>query len=161
MATIVLRSVKGSPLTNNEVDTNFSNINGDKYESGDSMVADDLEWEGEQTSSIAAAVAAAGATQGAATAATTVTSNVITSGTVGQGVLLPISSAGLKRKFTNATSVSLKIYPATSGTINGAAANAAIDIPAGATFDFLGTSATAWITTPDIVVYDESGTRLN
>jgi hypothetical protein len=32
MSTIVLRSVKGSPLTNNEVDQNFSNLNTDKLE---------------------------------------------------------------------------------------------------------------------------------
>lgn len=34
MSTITLRSVKGSPLTNNEVDDNFSNLNTDKYQSG-------------------------------------------------------------------------------------------------------------------------------
>jgi hypothetical protein len=34
MATITLRSVKGSPLTNTEVDTNFTNLNNDKLESG-------------------------------------------------------------------------------------------------------------------------------
>jgi hypothetical protein len=34
MSTIVLRSVKGSPLTNTEVDTNFSNLNTDKLEAG-------------------------------------------------------------------------------------------------------------------------------
>lgn len=34
MTTITLRSVKGSPLTNNEVDSNFSNLNSAKYESG-------------------------------------------------------------------------------------------------------------------------------
>lgn len=32
MATLTLRSVKGSPLTNNEVDANFSNLNDDKME---------------------------------------------------------------------------------------------------------------------------------
>lgn len=32
MSTIVLRSVKGSPLTNDEVDQNFSNLNADKLE---------------------------------------------------------------------------------------------------------------------------------
>lgn len=36
MSTITLRSVKGSPLTNNEVDANFSNLNSDKYQAGDS-----------------------------------------------------------------------------------------------------------------------------
>lgn len=34
MSTITLRSVKGSPLTNNEVDANFSNLNSDKYQAG-------------------------------------------------------------------------------------------------------------------------------
>lgn len=34
MATITLRSVKGAPLTNTEVDTNFTNLNNDKLESG-------------------------------------------------------------------------------------------------------------------------------
>lgn len=32
MSTLTLRSVKGSPLTNNEVDGNFSNLNTDKLE---------------------------------------------------------------------------------------------------------------------------------
>jgi hypothetical protein len=34
MSTITLRSVKGTPLTNNEVDANFSNLNSDKYQAG-------------------------------------------------------------------------------------------------------------------------------
>ena len=34
MATIVTRAGKGSPLTNNEVDANFTNLNDDKLESG-------------------------------------------------------------------------------------------------------------------------------
>ena len=38
MTTITTRSGKGSPLTNNEVDANFTNLNDDKVEaSGDSM----------------------------------------------------------------------------------------------------------------------------
>jgi ribosomal protein L35AE/L33A len=36
MSTITLRSVKGSPLTNNEVDANFSNLNNDKIETATS-----------------------------------------------------------------------------------------------------------------------------
>lgn len=32
MSTITLRSVKGAPLTNTEVDNNFSNLNTDKME---------------------------------------------------------------------------------------------------------------------------------
>lgn len=37
MSTITLRSVKGSPLTNAEVDANFSNLNTDKLESADAV----------------------------------------------------------------------------------------------------------------------------
>lgn len=39
MATIVTRSGKGSPLTNNEVDANFTNLNTDKIESGDTVAS--------------------------------------------------------------------------------------------------------------------------
>lgn len=39
MATITTRAGKGSTLTHTEVDDNFTNLNTDKYESGDSMVA--------------------------------------------------------------------------------------------------------------------------
>jgi len=42
MATIVTRAGKGSPLTNNEVDANFTNLNDDKYESGDSPTFTDV-----------------------------------------------------------------------------------------------------------------------
>jgi len=36
MSTIITRSGKGAPLTNNEVDANFTNLNADKYQAGDS-----------------------------------------------------------------------------------------------------------------------------
>jgi hypothetical protein len=39
MSTIVTRSGKGSPLTHNEVDTNFSNLNTDKIQSGNTVAA--------------------------------------------------------------------------------------------------------------------------
>lgn len=42
MATITLRSVKGSPLTNTEVDNNFTNLNNDKLESSSYTAADVL-----------------------------------------------------------------------------------------------------------------------
>ena len=38
MTTIYLRSTKGSPLTNAEVDANFSNLNTDKIEVADAVV---------------------------------------------------------------------------------------------------------------------------
>ena len=37
MSTIVTRAGKGTPLTHNEVDANFTNLNTDKYQSGDDV----------------------------------------------------------------------------------------------------------------------------
>ena len=37
MSTIVNRTTKGSPLTNNEVDDNFTNLNTDKMEKGSNL----------------------------------------------------------------------------------------------------------------------------
>ena len=42
MATIVTRSGKGSPLTNTEVDANFTNLNNDKLENINSESIEDL-----------------------------------------------------------------------------------------------------------------------
>ena len=42
MSNITLRLVKGSPLTNQEVDNNFANLNTDKYEAGDSASFQDV-----------------------------------------------------------------------------------------------------------------------
>lgn len=42
MSDITLRLVKGSPLTNQEVDDNFSNLNADKYQAGDSPTFGDI-----------------------------------------------------------------------------------------------------------------------
>jgi hypothetical protein len=37
MSTVTLRNVKGSPLTNAEVDANFSNLNTDKVEKSNNL----------------------------------------------------------------------------------------------------------------------------
>ncbi len=37
MSTLTLRNVKGSPLTNTEVDDNFSNLNTDKVEKSNNL----------------------------------------------------------------------------------------------------------------------------
>jgi hypothetical protein len=37
MSTITLRSTKGSPLSNTEVDSNFSNLNSDKMEKSSNL----------------------------------------------------------------------------------------------------------------------------
>src|SRR6056300_22873 len=115
MATITLRSSKGSPLTNAEVDGNFTNLNNDKYESGDDISVDDLSSTGELTLSASAAVTAAGTDQSGATALTK-TYNIVTTATADQGVKLPSAASGLVYNVINATSVSIKLYPNTSGT---------------------------------------------
>lgn len=160
MSTITTRSGKGSPLTNAEVDANFTNLNSDKYESGDSIVADDLTSTGDHTASIAATVTATGTDQSGA-AALSKTFSVITGGAANTGVKLPTSAAGLLYTVLNSTSVSIKIYPNTSGTINSGTANVAISIPAGTTTKLVGTDGTNWNTMVESVIYDSSGTRLN
>lgn len=37
MSTLTLRQTKGTPLTNNEVDANFSNLNNDKMEKSSNL----------------------------------------------------------------------------------------------------------------------------
>jgi hypothetical protein len=160
MSTITTRSGKGSPLTNSEVDANFTNLNSDKYESGDSIVADDLTTSGDITAATASSITAAGTIQGDATALTK-TYNVVATATADQGVKLPTAASGLVYNVINATSVSIKLYPNTSGTINSGTANAAINIPAGTSAQLVGTSSSNWNTLVETIVYDSSGTRLN
>ena len=89
MATITLRSAKGSPLTNNEVDANFTNLNTAKYEANDNIsvgtiagstltLTGNATFQGTTTLSASAAVSGAGSTQGAATALTA-SYNIVTS----------------------------------------------------------------------------------
>lgn len=160
MSTITTRSGKGSPLTNSEVDANFTNLNSDKYESGDSIVADDLTTSGDITAGIGSSITAAGTVQGDATALSK-TYNVVTTATANQGVKLPTAAAGLVYNVINTTTVNIKVYPNTSGTINSGTANAAVDLPAGASVQLVGTSSSNWITLVENVVYDSSGSRLN
>lgn len=49
MSTIVTRAGKGSPLTNTEVDSNFTNLNTDKYQSGDNISVGTLSATGQVT----------------------------------------------------------------------------------------------------------------
>lgn len=160
MATITLRSTKGSPLTNAEVDGNFTNLNTDKYESGDDIVSDDLTSTGELTLSATVAVTAAGTDQSGATALTK-TYNIVTTATADQGVKLPGAATGKKVTVVNATAVSIKVYPDTSETINSLSANVAKSIPAGATLDLVCTSGTAWRSLEQVIIFDSTGTQLN
>jgi hypothetical protein len=160
MSTITTRSGKGSPLTNAEVDANFTNLNSDKYESGDSIVATDLTTSGDITAAIGSSINAAGTVQGDATVLAK-TYNVVTTATANQGVKLPTAAAGLVYNVINATTVSIKVYPNTSASINSGTANTAVELPAGASVQLVGTSSTNWNTLVENVVYDSTGSRLN
>lgn len=160
MSTITLRSVKGTPLTNTEVDTNFSNLDNDKYESGSSPSFADLTLTGSLTKSVAGTVAAAGTTQGDATALTK-TLNMITTATANQGVKLPTAAAGLTIKVINTTAVTIKVYPNTSDVIDGGTVNVGVNLSPYSSVEFVAQDAVDWYRVTSLIVYDSSGNRLN
>ena len=168
MASLTLSSAKGSPLTNNEVDGNFTSLNTAKYESGDSpsfatvTTTSTLTVGGGSILSTSAAVAGAGNSQGTATALTK-TYNVVTSATAGsaEGVKLPDTSTGLEAFILNDTSATIKIYPHSGESIDSGSANAAIDLGAGHSLRLVGVSATKWNRMSPVVIYNSSGTRVN
>lgn len=160
MSTLTLRSVKGTPLTNTEVDNNFSNLNADKYEFGDSPSFEDLALTGSLTTSVTAAVSAAGSTQANATALTK-TINVVTTATAAQGVRLPPAAAGLNIKVINTTGVSIVVYPDTGDDIDGGAVNVGVNLSPYASVDLVARNTQDWYRITSIIVYDESGNKLN
>jgi hypothetical protein len=166
MATLTLRTVKGSPLTNTEVDNNFTNLNTDKYESGDNMAPTDLDVGGDLTVtgsssfSVGGSVSAAGTTQGDATSLTS-TYNVVTAATANQGVVLPSAVTGLVVKIVNDTSVNINVYPATSDQIDANGSNVAKSLGPGMTMELIAVSGSKWNSMADVLVFDSSGTRIN
>ena len=160
MSTIVTRSGKGSGLTNEEMDANLNNLNNDKYESGDNITSGDLTTTGDLTLKTNATVVASGSVQADATLLTS-TFNIITTSSPGSGVRLPPSIAGLLYTVVNTTANSVKIYPASSGTINSGTANSSIVVPAGVSVKLVGQTTSNWNTMVDMVIYDSTGTRLN
>ena len=162
MATITLRSVKGSPLTNNEVDANFTNLNTDKYESGSNVSAGNLTYTGTLTAGLSASVAAAGNDQSGATALTK-TMNIVTSATAtsADGVKLPDTAAGLLIEILNDTSVTIDIFPASGESIDSGSANAAVSLASGHSLRLVGVSATKWNRLSPTIIYDSSGNRVN
>ena len=168
MASLTLRSAKGSPLTNNEVDGNFTSLNTAKYESGDSpsfatvTTTSTLTVGGASILSTSAAVAGAGNSQGTATALTK-TYNVVTSATAGsaEGVKLPDVSTGMEAFILNDTSATIKVYPYSGESIDAESANAAIGLGPKHSLRLVGVSATKWNRMSPIVVYNSSGTRVN
>jgi hypothetical protein len=166
MATITLRSVKGSPLTNNEVDTNFTNLNTDKYQSGDSIVAADLTASGdfsvtgETKLGTTSGVTAAGTTQGDATALTK-TFHVVTNATAAQGVKLPAAETGKVVTVLNDTLVSIKLWPESGDQIDGGSVDAARDLGPGMTLRLVAISGVKWNSLSDTLIFNSSGTRIN
>tara|TARA_B100000085_G_scaffold120688_1_gene110006 strand:+ start:3154 stop:3684 length:531 start_codon:yes stop_codon:yes gene_type:complete len=176
MATLTLRSAKGSPLTNNEVDANFTNLNTDKYESGDNVslgtiagttvsvtsvtTTAGLTVGGSSTLSTSATVTAAGSDQSGATALTK-SYNIVTTATADQGVVLPDCVVGLEAFLLNDTAVNVKIYPASGESIDGGSANAAVDLAPGHSLKLVGVSATKWNRLSPVIIYNSSGTRVN
>jgi hypothetical protein len=160
MATITLRSTKGSPLTNNEVDGNFTSLNNDKYESGDSVSFVDVTSTGDITLSTTAAVTAAGTAQGDATVLTK-TYNIVTTATADQGVVLPDAATGKVAKVINATAVNIKVYPASAEQIDSLGTNVAKNLAPGASLEVVATSGSLWKSLLPVVIFDSSGTQLN
>jgi sugar lactone lactonase YvrE len=97
--------------------------------------------------SISAAVSAAGTTQGTATGLVSNINNVTVVATGATGVRLPTAVAGMRILVRNSDSAdTLSIYPATGGTINALATNAAFTLTAGSTTELMATTSTQWYT---------------
>jgi hypothetical protein len=160
MSDILLRAVKGTPLTNTEVDNNFDRLNTDKYQSGSSPSFADLALTGSLTKSVAGTVSAAGTTQGDATALTK-TVNMITTATANQGVKLPTAAAGLTIKVVNTTAVTIKVYPNTSDVIDGGTVNVGVNLSPYSSVELVAQDAVDWYRVTNLIVYDSSGNRLN
>ena len=168
MASLTLRSAKGSPLTNNEVDGNFTSLNTAKYESGDSpsfatvTTTSTLTVGGASILSTDGAVAGAGNSQGTATALTQ-TYSVVTTATAGsaEGVKLPDVSTGMEAFILNDTSATIKVYPYSGESVDSGSANAAVDLGPGHSLRLVGVSATKWNRMSPVIIYNSSGTRVN
>ena len=141
MATITLRASKGSPLTNTEVDTNFTNLNNAKYESGDNASFGTLSASGNLTLGVSASVSAAGANAATATALTK-TYNIVSTASAGQGVVLPAATAGLLVNVFNTSGTTIKVYGnAGTETIDG---STSIDLVTANGYELIATGTGTW-----------------
>jgi len=143
MSTLTTRAGKGTPLTNTEVDNNFTNLNTDKYQAADNISVGAVTYTGNFVAGMNASVTAAGTTQGDATALTK-TYNLVQTASANQGVKLPDAAAGLKVTVYNSTAANIKVYPATSESIDGGSINAPVVVRPGNVFDAIATGATSW-----------------
>lgn len=104
--------------------------------------------------STATGISAAGATQGTATAlSATVLEHVVSTVAAGTGVRLPTpATGGAKYTVYNRGLNALNVYPAVGGTIDAAAINMPVVIPAGATAQYTSVSTTQWFTSETVAV---------
>lgn len=100
--------------------------------------------------SLSPTVSAAGSNQGTATALTT-DYNVVTTVDASQGVVLPTGTAGREVTIVNRGANALLVYPASGGSIDGAAANAAVTVPVNAEISFFASTSSQWYTTDPII----------
>jgi len=89
-------------------------------------------------------IAAAGTTQSDATAISARV-NIIASGAAATGVKLVYDAR--PHRIVNRTGNDIKVWPQTSGNIEGQGANIHIPLPNGSTVDLFPTSSTTWIAT--------------
>tara|TARA_B110000967_G_C18901869_1_gene576299 strand:+ start:11880 stop:12746 length:867 start_codon:yes stop_codon:yes gene_type:complete len=148
MSTLITRAGKGTPLTNTEVDTNFTNLNSDKYQAGDNASFGSLTHTGSLIAGLDASVTAAGTTQGDATAVTK-TYNIVTTASANQGVKLPTAATGVRVTVYNSTSALIKIYPNTSDAIDDGSANAPITLRPNKVKEYIAISVSQWNTVID------------
>lgn len=105
-------------------------------------------------SAITGLTAHAGGGQGSALVLTGDYNNITVVATAGDSVKLPTPILGSEVIVENNGANDLAVFPVTGGTINGAAANASLTIPAGGRKIFIGLSATAWTTSKTIAATD-------
>lgn len=165
MSDITLRSTKGALLTNQEIDDNFSNINTDKYESGDNIVANDLSSTGTMSYS-SAQISAAGTSWTDATNLSS-TYSIVNTATASQGVKLPNAAAGSNFIIVNDTNVNIIVYPNNQDAIDDNAVEqgggeGAVTLKSGVTMTLIATSSSLWRTfvTNSVQVFNSAGVRL-
>ena len=128
MSDITTRAFNATPLTNNQVDDNFVNLNTDKYQSGDDITVSDITVSGRFIVGVDASVTAVGATQGTATQLTKTYNIINTAASANLGVQLLDASPGTRVTIFNSTNNTIKIYPYTNESINNLSANAALEL---------------------------------
>ena len=97
------------------------------------------------------AISAAGTTQGTATLLTTDLNNVTTVA-AGAGVILPALGAGGRIVVISSGANALLIYPPSGATIDGLAANTAISIPSGQSWEGIVVATNTWETLVSTII---------